>query len=321
MRFGYNAAMQINDTFENIIGQNSVKSTLSLYIDAFKETGRLPFINFTAEKGGGKSNLARAFRHGLRRPDGSKPPILEVNSATIKDANQFFEQVYPTWVNAGAVLFLDELHTLPQKLQSVFLSVLEVKKDPVRMVEFDGVPYEFDFRNISFIGATTNQNLLLEPLQDRLRNVALEEYKIEEIFEIFENNLENLVEILPCAKEEIYSCFRGNPRDAVVKAEDLKTFSAANKCKQITKQIWDSFSKTMGVGPLGLNNSEIKIIKAVGKKREASLTDVASVTGFDRSFIQRSLEAILVRKNLLTIDGKRKLTADGWRFYHKHCLA
>lgn len=312
--------MQINETFEEIVGQSGVKSTLSLYIDAFKETGRLPFINLTAEKGGGKSNIVRAFRHGLRRPDGTKPPILEVNSATIKNADQFFEQVYPTWVSAGAVLFLDELHCLPHKLQTVFLSVLEVKKEPVRTIEFDGVPYEFDFRNISFVGATTNQNMLLEPLQDRLRNVALEEYKTEELFEIFQNNLENLIEILPCAKEEICSSFRGNPRDAVVKAEELKTFSAAHKCKQISKQIWDSFSLTMGISPLGLNNSEIKVIKALGKKREASLTDIASMTGFDRSFIQRSLESILVRKNLLSIDGKRRLTPVGWKFYHQHCV-
>ena len=73
----------------------------------------------------------------------------------------------------------------------------------------------------------------------------------------------------------------------------------------------------MGVGKFGLSYSEIQVLKAVGFKREASLTDIASVTGLERSLIQRSLESILVRKDLLTIDGKRRLSAKGTQFYHQ----
>jgi Holliday junction resolvasome RuvABC ATP-dependent DNA helicase subunit len=308
-----------NEMFKNIIGQSNVKSLLSLYIEAYKETERLPFINFVGAKGTGKSFVVRKFREGLRRRDGKKPPILEVNCATIKNAGQFFEQIYPVWVNNNAFLFLDEIHCLPNELQSIFLTIFDVRKDPVRIVEFDGIQYQFDFTQISFVGATTDAQKLIAPLQDRLREISLEEYDNEQLFEIFENNLENKIEVLDCAKQEIISTFRGNPRDVVVKAEDLKTFSTAKQYNKITKQIWSSFSHVMGVKPMGLSTSEIQVIKAVGKKREASLTDISSVTGFDRSFIQRSLEQILVRKNLLTIDGKRKLTADGVRFYHQHC--
>ena len=309
----------LNDTFDEIIGQDSAKGTLSLYIDAYKETERLPFLNFVAAKGCGKSHIVRKFREGLRRKDGKRPPILEINCATIHNAKRFFDNVYPVWVRHGAVLFADELHALPEDLQSIFLSVLDVKKDPVRIVEFDGVQYEFDFRLISFVGATTDEQKLLGPLQDRLRKISLSEYSDAQIFDIFTLNLENKVQIMPCAKSEILTCFRGNPRDAVMKAEDLKTYASARKCRQITKSIWSDFAKIMGVRPFGLDDSETQIIKAIGRKGEASLTDISSITGLDRSLIQRSLEAILVRKNLLTIDGKRKLTADGTRFYHQYC--
>lgn len=317
--FLYKIAAMPNETFVEIIGQDSVKDTLSLYIDAYKETERLPFFNFVAGKGAGKSHIVRKFREGLKRKDGSRPPILEVNSATIKNAKVFFESVFPIWANNNAFLFLDEIHCLPHEIQSIFLSVLDVKKDPVRTVDFDGAPYTFDFRKISFAGASTDSQKLLGPLQDRLRAINLEEYSDEQLFEIFELNLENRVEIQPCAKAEIVSTFRGNPRDVVVKAEDLKTYAAAKQCQKITKQIWESFSRIMGIKPMGLSHSEIQVLKAVGKRREASLTDVSSITGFDRSLIQRSLEGILVRKGLLCIDGKRKLSADGYRFYHAHC--
>ena len=85
--------METNSTFDDCIGQESVKRTLSLYIEAYKETNRLPFVNLTTQKGGGKSFFARKFREGLERKDGSRPPILEVNAQTIKNAESFFEQI------------------------------------------------------------------------------------------------------------------------------------------------------------------------------------------------------------------------------------
>ena len=185
----------MTNTFEDIIGQPSTKATLQLYIDAYSQTGRLPSLLLVAQKGAGKSHIARKFRAGLRRPDGTRPPILELNCATIKNKTAFFENVYPVWTNHNAVLFADEIHALPTDLQSIFLTILEVRKEAVRTVEHEGVSYEFDFNKISFISASTDIQKLLSPLQDRLRQINLEEYNDEQLFEIFEQNLENKIEI------------------------------------------------------------------------------------------------------------------------------
>lgn len=313
MPYGWD--MQINEAFEEIIGQDSVKKTLSLYIDAFRETGRLPFLNLTAGKGNGKTFFARNFRQALKRKDGTRPPMLEVNGKTIKSVNHFFEQVYPTWVANDAFLFIDEGHNLPASLQQVFLTVLNVDKNPNRMIEIDGVPYDFNFEKISFCMATTDQQKLVEPLRDRLRHISFEEYKASQLYEIFENNLDYSIEISDDVKQEVMSTFRGNPRDVVVKAEDLKTFAAAEKCKIVTKEIWKKFCSVMGINPLGLSHAELTILKILGSRGECSLTNIASITGFDRSAIQKDYESILVRKNLMEIDGKRKLTPDGIRFF------
>jgi len=308
-----------NQVFDEIIGQSSVISTLSLYLDAFKETERLPFINFQASRGSGKSHIARAFRSGLRRKDGSKVPMLEVNCASIKGTNQFFEQIVPMWVNNDALLFLDELHNCPKGLQQIFLSLFNVDRSPIREVTHEGIPYVFDFTKISFLGASTDHQRLVEPLRDRLRNIALEEYTPDQLFEIFLNNLENRVNIEASAKPAIISTFRGNPRDAVVKAEDLKTYIAAQSSKNICEVGWDAFCRTMGILPLGLSFSEMQLIKALGKNGDCSLNMLSSVTGFERSAIQNDYEKLLFRKGLLVVDSKRKLTADGVRFYHQYC--
>ena len=72
--------------------------------------------------------------------------------------------------------------------------------------------------------ATTDQQKLAEPLRDRLRDIAFEEYSNEDLYSIFYDNMENKADIKQSVQEDIVSTFRGNPRDALVKAEDLKTF-------------------------------------------------------------------------------------------------
>lgn len=84
-----------NMVFDEIVGQESVIETLSLYIDAYKETERLPNLLATAARGNGKSAIVRKFREGLRRKDGSRPPILEINCASIRNSKQFFDVIYP----------------------------------------------------------------------------------------------------------------------------------------------------------------------------------------------------------------------------------
>ena len=303
--------MQINEVFEDVIGQQSVKKTLSIFIDAYKETNRLPFLNLTTQKGGGKTFVARKFREALKRKDGTRPPMLEINGKTIKNATTFFEQVYPIWVQNDAFLFIDEGHNIPDDLQQIFLSILNVDKNPKRSMEHDGIPYDFDFTKISFCMATTDQQKLAEPLRDRLRDISFEEYKSNELYDIFHDNLEWQADIKPETEEDIISCFRGNPRDAVVKAEDLKTYVSARKVKEITKKIWSEFCDDMGVKEYGLTASELTLIKTLGKRGAMTLSGLASVTGFQRATIQRDYEAMLLKKNLMKIDTKRELTKKG----------
>ena len=301
----------INSIFDEAIGQESVKRTLSIYIEAYAKTDRLPFLNLTTGKGGGKTFFARLFREALRRKDGTKPPMLEINGQSIRNATSFFEQVYPVWIQHNAFLFIDEGHNIPVDLQQIFLSVLNVDKNPIRTVEHDGVPYSFDFNRLTFCMATTDQQKLADPLRDRLRDIAFEEYKVEELFEIFYDNLEFAANIDSSAKEDIVSSFRGTPRDAVVKADDLKTFVAARDFKNVTKEVWNEFCDTMGVRKYGLTSSELTIVRALGERGSMTLTGLSSVTGFQRGAIQRDYEAMLVKKNLMKIDTKRELTAKG----------
>lgn len=301
--------------FDDLIGQDSVKATLSFFAESYKRKGRLPFITLVTGKGGGKTRFMREFRENLLHPDHGRPPMLEVNSQSIKNARAFFEQVFPIWKNHKAFLFLDECHALPNDLQQLFLTALNSDESPVRTVRFDDYVYEFDFREMSIGLATTDHQLLAEPLRDRLRFIHFQDYTKEELFEIFCLHFKCSFDL--DVAEQIKDVLRGNPRDAVLKGEELQEFCMTKKVRQLTPDVWDIFCAIMGIHPYGLNASEMRLVKILGKHSAASLTHLAASSGFSRSVIQQDYEKMLLSKGLLVIDGKRQLTPKGHKLFQK----
>lgn len=304
-----------------IVGQEAVKTRLAIYKDSYKTNGILPFLCFVGGRGAGKTKLIREFRKTLVREDGSRPPVLEVNCASIKSMGAFFEQIYDKWVDNGAVLFADELHNLPIKLQEIFLTVLDKDPNPVRrvMIDFgDGMEeYLFDFTQISFIGATTDHQKLCGPLDDRLTTISLAPYNSEELLQIFKYNLTG-VEICNKTIPLIKDVFRGHPRHCVEIAEDLQKYSAAKSLSKITEDSWHEFCKIMGIHAHGFNEAEIHIVRVLGEKgNEASLEAIAASTGYSKSVIRTRYEHALLSRGILEISGKRILTRTGREFYKK----
>ena len=144
-----------------------------------------------------------------------------------------------------------------------------------------------------------------------MRDISFDDYESNDLLTIFKNRLQNC-SIDPDIYAQVVSVFRGNPRDAVVKAQDMDYFAAGNQSKIIDANLWANFCAFMGIHPYGLNNSEKRLVQALASNRNGvTLSSLACLTGFERSVIQKEYESILVNKGLMTIDGKRKLTHKG----------
>ncbi len=301
---------------DNVIGQSSVKTRLQIYADSYKKDGILPFIMIVANKGGGKTKLVREFRKTLVRADGSKPPLIEVNCASIKSAEGFFNQIYHTWVDNGATLFCDEAHMLPQRLQEIFLTVLDKDRNPIRRITFGGEEYIFDFTQISFVCATTDHQKIGGALDDRLTKISLAQYNKEELFEILKHNLED-VDICNKIHPLIKDIFRGHPRHCVEIAEDLQKYAAAKSISKIEEHHWGEFCSIMGIHDHGFNEAEMAIIRVLGERGESSLEALAASTGFSRGAIRSRYEHALLSRGVMEISQRRSLTVKGRLFYNK----
>jgi Holliday junction resolvasome RuvABC ATP-dependent DNA helicase subunit len=102
---------------------------------------------------------------------------------------------------------------------------------------------------------------LPEPLLDRLTEISLSKYNNDELFEIFKNNLPKAIAVIDTMKGAVSKTFRGHPRDAVAKAEELKDFLSANGKTFLTPDAWTKFKSDMGVYDFGLSPAEIRVLK------------------------------------------------------------
>lgn len=301
-------------TFDGLIGQESVKKQLTIFLLSYKNGNRLPFLNFIAAAGNGKTHFCRTFRENLGPPN-VRPPLLEVNARTIKNVGAFFDEVYPEWITNNAFLFLDEAHEIPMGLQQIFLTILNTESNPVRRITYNGIPYSFNFNDISIAFGTTDQQKIIEPLRDRLEDISFSEYSKKDLYKIFIQNVGEELKINKGVIPKIKEIFRGSPRDVVKKSENLINFCEILKAKEVDDSIWSLFCDSMGILPYGMNKGEFQVLKAIGDRGRCSLQSIKSSTGFSRSAIQKDYESFLLKCGLMDIDGQRYLTNEGRRLY------
>ena len=90
------------DMFEGLIGQNSLKTRLGFYSEAKSATGTIPFLMFNGAKGLGKTEFAKCFAKSLGKP------MIEVNCSTIRNSEQFFQQVFiPAILDKDVTILFD----------------------------------------------------------------------------------------------------------------------------------------------------------------------------------------------------------------------
>ena len=72
--------------------------------------------------------------------------------------------------NEVTILF-DEAHALPKDLTMAFLTIFNTEKSSRKLFEWNGMTFEFNFKQQTFIFATTESDKIFPPLKDRLTTV------------------------------------------------------------------------------------------------------------------------------------------------------
>lgn len=300
-----------NTYFPDLVGQNAVKKKLSFYLDAFHKTSQSPFLLMAGAKGLGKTEFAKAFAKNLHNQNGDKRAFLEINCSTIKNNEQFFEQIFlPIIADNEVTILFDECHELPQDLTMAFLTIFNTEANNRKNFEWNGMNFEFNFKQQTFIFATTETDRIFPPLKDRLTIVDFEPYNTEELSEIVKICSPDIVFENGCL-EKVASTIRGNARSAVKRSKEIILYCGAKESNHFTEEDFESLSDTIGILPFGITNTERQVLEVLNQCGSATLTGLSAKLGLSATAVRRDHELYLLNKNLIEIDGKRKITNHG----------
>lgn len=300
--------------FDEMVGQEKTKNILGFYIDAFEKTEILPHMFIVGQRGQGKTMLATQVAKNLRSKTlGKVKPMLTINCSTLKNVRQFIEDIVLQYVRDQHItLFFDEAHEMPIPVQTCLLTVLNPNKHNMNTLRFEDYHIEFDFTKVSFIFATTDPQRVITPLKDRCRMIHMEEYKYDDLAEIIKTNSEDITYCEETLRE-IASVCRGNARNATLMAKDnIIQFARRHNVTDVDKSIWGRIKSVLGILPLGLENTELQILKVLKDKYICSLTNLSAVTGLSTNAIRAEFELYPLKHGLMEVaQGGRRLTAKG----------
>jgi Holliday junction DNA helicase RuvB len=308
--------MVTTELFPDIVGQSNAKRVLDFFCRGYEKTSRIPHLMFVAPKGCGKTTMAKATARRLKSINKDKK-YFEINCSTLKNVKQFFNQiVIPYMQDREATILFDECSEIPKDVTMALLTILNPNPDHQTSFSFEDYTVDFDFRQLSFMFATTETQSVFHALMDRLERVDLEEYSLSEMGEIVGMNLDLKIEAK--ALQNISSVLRGNARAAQKMAQKIESYCEMNNTKVFKNSDWEKLSNILSIFPLGLNTTEILLLNILKDNKDCSLTNLAAKTGISKHAVQRDFEIYLQKHSLMDITtAGRNITAKGLDYLKK----
>lgn len=316
--------------FEKIIGQEAAKKKALFYLGSYLHTRIFPNTIITAPKGQGKTTLAREIAKGLplfndegkivMEPDPKtsgkterivRKDFVEVNCSTIKNLKQFINGVLIQYVVGKKVtVFFDEASEIPKDVAMALLTILNPNPENRTTFSYEEYVCDFDFRDQTFIFATSEPQKVFHALIDRLERIDLEEYSHNDLSRIVQRGAKD-VKFDKNALNELACVLRGNARAAQMMADKVRQFLRGGV--NFSLENWEELRSYLGIYPLGLNAGEVAILRHLANTSErTSLTCLAAKTGLTREALQRDYEMHLQKHGLMEISTTgRVITAKG----------
>lgn len=241
------------------VGQENLKENLGIALSAAKKRKEpLEHILLSGPPGLGKTTLAHIVAHEM----GAK--IMATSGPAIERAGDLIGIL--TNLDAGDILFIDEIHRLSKVVEEFVYPAMEDYK-----IDFvvDKGPYaktiKFALKRFTLIGATTRQGLLSSPLRDRFGvTFHLDFYEPPDLMKIIQRSAELLdIGIEADAAMELARRSRGTPRIANKLLRRVRDFTQVKALGRITVEVVRRALEGQGIDAMGLDTLDRKVLKAV----------------------------------------------------------
>ena len=275
------------------VGQEKIKSTLNIYIEAAKTRGEpLDHVLFYGPPGLGKTTLAGIIANEMgTNMKVTSGPAIEKPGEMAAILNNLQE---------GDVLFVDEIHRLNRQVEEVLYPAMEdFAIDIMLGKDSTARSIRLDLPHFTLVGATTRAGLLTAPLRDRFGVIQrLEFYTPEELKIIILHSARVLgVEIEAGGAMELARRSRGTPRLANRLLKRVRDFAQVKYDGVITREVTDFALDIMDVDKLGLDQNDRNILLMIIEKFSGGpvgLDTLAAALGEDSGTLEEVYEPYLL---------------------------